>query len=276
MINGDFYKVSCVFAFYEGGSVVLLASAIESILCQTVAPSEIILVIDGPLSESKDSALKEMLRILENRNAIPIEIVRLPINGGPGVARDVGIRKANSRFVAVMDADDISVPERFELQINAFKEDSDLSVVGGTIMEDISGRLRTVPLSPDEIRKTIRIKCPINNMTVMIKRQAYLEVGGYPGKRTSEDYELWGRFVSKGYKIINLPNILVHANYSNGADLRRLGLKVFRDDLKTQQFLLTSRCLNHLEFFRNLVLYFVFRMSPRQLLSFYYRFFLRR
>lgn len=276
MINEDFFQVSCVLAFYEGGSVSLLASAVDSILCQTVTPSEIMLVIDGPLSQRKEFGLKEMLGKLENRNAIPIEIVRLPVNGGPGVARDIGIRKATSRFVAIMDADDISVPERFELQINAFKADPDLSVVGGIIMEDISGRLRRVPLSLNEIRKVIRVKCPLNNVTVMINRQDYLAVGGYPNKRTSEDYELWARFVSKGYKLMNLPNVLVYANYSSGADLRRLGFRVFKDDFRTQKFLLTSRCLSSLEFTRNFVLYFVFRMSPRRLLSFYYRFFLRR
>ena len=83
-----------------------------------------------------------------------------------------------------MDADDISVPERFEKQLTVFENDKKLSVVGGNISEFIDNTENTVgsrivPKKDAEIKEYIKKRCPMNQVTVMFKKTDVNNVGGY-------------------------------------------------------------------------------------------------
>ena len=227
---------------------------------QSLKPDNIIVICDG-------SGCEKIIEFIKDNYNSSVNIIYISYeeNRGPGFARDFAIRKSKSDLIAVMDSDDLSISTRFELQVNEFILNSDLSICGGFIEEldfnliSPKKSIRVVPTKHDDIQDKIKIKSPFNNVTVMFKRDSYLKSGGYPHKRTSEDYALWGRFLASEFitKNINMP--LVYVNFDHSLLERRSGLKIFMDDYTTQKELLSSRLISINIFIRNVLLYFIFR-----------------
>ena len=110
---------------YENDSPTFFKVAFDSIIKQTIVPSEVILVVDGPIPDP----LKDAIVIYEKRYDFLI-VIWLKENKGHGLARKIGVENCSFEIVALMDSDDISMPNRFEKQLNCLKEDSELSIVG--------------------------------------------------------------------------------------------------------------------------------------------------
>ena len=89
--------------------------AIDSLNAQTVKPSEIVLVVDGPVPKE----LNEIINDCEENEIY--KVFRLPQNTGHGNARRFGLEKCSNELVALMDADDICVPDRFEQELKIFQ-----------------------------------------------------------------------------------------------------------------------------------------------------------
>ncbi|BBG84330.1 glycosyl transferase [Aeromonas caviae] len=256
-------KFSVVIPIYSGVDYDLLLSAVNSVTSnQTIRPYEVLIVSDGKGTEDICHRLQRDIKYL-------LKFLSYDKNRGPGFARDFGIRNATCEYVAIMDADDISLSERFELQIDEFKRNPNLSLCGGYIREyDFSCQdrspcsIRTVPIKHQDICSAIGIKSPFNNVTVMFRKSSYILSGGYPAMRSSEDYYLWGSFISSGLEVMNIGSILVDVNFNIAAINRRRGLKYFYDDLKTQRHLYHSNCINLFRFVLNLIKYFCFRLMP--------------
>ena len=104
-------------------------------------------------------------------------------------------------------------------------------MIGGQIQEflnddtcDIVGK-RTVPLKYEEIREYAKYRSPINNPSIMFRKDVLHDIGGYPRLNVMEDYDLCVKFISKGFKIINLPEVLVDMRVDQGLYSRRGGIK---------------------------------------------------
>lgn len=221
--NYTMTSFSVLMSVYSGDDAGQLRSALESITFrQTRKPSEIILVVDGPIGD-------ELKRVIHNFD-FPINSVWLDENCGLGKALSIGLDHCKHNLVARMDSDDISVPERFEVQLYKFYNDPDLDVLGGQILEfsgdvkNVLGR-RIVPLSNQKIQKRSVYRNPMNHMTVMFKKDKVLSVGGYQDMRLYEDYYLWLRLISKNIKLENVKETLVFARAGNELLARRKGLK---------------------------------------------------
>lgn len=136
--------------------------AVRSIYNQTNAPNDIVLVVDGPVGDELKSAISEL------EQEIPVmNIIWLPINQGHATARQMGLEAARNELCAVMDADDIAVPNRFEMQLQAFEEHPDVTVVGGFINEFIRTTenvvgTRIVPEHDAEIKDYLKSRCPMS------------------------------------------------------------------------------------------------------------------
>ena len=117
---------------YKNDNITDFVNAVMSIYNQSIRPNEIILVIDGPVSKD----MYDTIRTLENNLSI-MKVLPLEQNMGHAVARQTGLEAANNDLCAIMDADDLSVPDRFEKQLKVFKEHQEISVVGGLINEFI-------------------------------------------------------------------------------------------------------------------------------------------
>lgn len=238
---------------------------------QSTKPNNVIIVCDGPGCSDVISYIKE-----NYDNSVNLIIYSYEDNKGPGFARDFAIRKSKSDLIAIMDSDDLSVPERFQLQINEFKNNAYLSLCGGFIEEydfnlnSLEKTIRVVPIEHEHIKKNIKIKSPFNNVTVMFKKDAYLISGGYPHKRSSEDYALWGRFISSGFITKNISKSLVSVNFDPSLLDRRSGFKFFVDDYSTQKELLLYGLITKNIFIRNFLLYYAFRFLPKKVIKILY------
>ena len=106
-----------------------LHSAINSLLHQTLLPSEIVIVEDGPLTD----ALYEVIQEFKNNHQDLFTIIRLPKNGGMGVAMDTGLKQCKYSWVARMDSDDLSRLDRFEKQVKYLQSHPGVDALGGWI-----------------------------------------------------------------------------------------------------------------------------------------------
>lgn len=235
-------KFSVSMNVYHGDDPVWFREAVDSVLNQTVRPDEIVLVVDGPVPE----ALEEIIAGCEKTD--PFVVVRLPENSGHGNARRIGLEKCSHGLVAIMDADDLCLPDRFEKQLAVFRDQPDVSAVGGQIAEfmdtvdNVIG-IRQVPLTDEDIRSYIKTRCPLNQVTVMLKKADVQAVGGFLDWFCNEDYYLWIRMYLAKMRFANVPDILV--NVRVGADMykRRGGFAYFKSEYRLQKYMRKHRVI---------------------------------
>lgn len=245
----DFSVSMCV---YGGDNPKWFCNALDSILNQSLPPTEIVLVVDGPVPETLNIAIN---KYREN----PIcKIYKLKENLGHGKARRIGLNKCRYKYVALMDADDISIHDRFKLQMDKFTEDASLDVVGGNISEFVDSPenivgCRIVPRTDKEIKDYMKHRCPMNQVTVMFKKDSVQKAGGYIDWYCEEDYYLWIRMYLKNMKFANCEEILV--NVRTGADQyqRRGGLKYFRSEVRLQRYMLGKGVIGFTTYFINVI-----------------------
>ena len=169
-------------------------------------------------------------------------MIHLPTNQGHGVARRKSLETCSHGLVALMDADDISVPNRFEKQLRAFMTNPKVDIVGGQIVEfaedpALTTGMRRVPLTDEELKKYLKKRCPFNQVSVMFKKETVEKAGGYQDWYCNEDYYLWARMVLKGAVFGNVPDTLVNVRTCNGMSARRGGWQYFKSETALQVFL---------------------------------------
>lgn len=227
---------------YHGDNPEWFGQAMESLLNQTVVPDEIVLVVDGPVGLELDAVIESY----EKLNMI--RIARLPENRGLGNARKVGMALCSHDLVAMMDADDLSVPERFEKQLAGFADNPGVSIVGGQIAEFIGSAesvvgIRTVSCTDEEIRVDLKKRCPFNHVSVMVRRRDIEKAGGYLDWYSNEDYYLWIRMYLEGLQFANVPEILVNVRVGEDMYRRRGGWKYFRSEAGLQNYMLRHKVI---------------------------------
>lgn len=232
-------KYSVLMSLYKKENPEYLRIAIDSMLNQTVAPDEIVLVEDGPLTDDLYAVLDEypMLHRVKNET-----------NLGLGLALNVGLKECRNELVARMDTDDISVPERCKLQLHFLNNNRDVSIVGGQIEEfieetsNVVGK-REVPTVDNELKEFMKKRCPFNHMSVMFRKSDVLEVGNYQDWFWNEDYYLWIRLALANKKFSNLSETLVKVRSGYDMYQRRGGLKYFESECNLQKYLLNNGCI---------------------------------
>lgn len=265
---------SVLLSVYEKENPDYLDKALGSIWDnQTKKPDQIVLVKDGTLTKELDDKISEWSRKLGGT----LTIAALPLNAGLGAALNEGLKHCRNDLVARMDSDDISLPDRFEKQIEYFVKNPDLALISGYISEfneqpgDISS-IRKVPLGYDKIVKRLKWRNAFNHMTVMYKKEAVLSVGAYNEKAAFfEDYDLWIRLLQAGYKADNIPEILVQVRIGNDMIGRRHGLSYIK---KEKYFLSLQRERNFLSGFEYGLLLLTrmpLRLTPRSILNNVYK-----
>lgn len=210
-------KYSVLMSLYKKENPEYLRIAIDSMLNQTVAPDEIVLVEDGPLTDDLYAVLDEypMLHRVKNE-----------INLGLGLALNVGLKECRNELVARMDTDDCSKPERCEKQLQRFLEKPYLAVVGSHIDEfigDISNVVsqRIVPTTSEEIYKFAKKRSAFNHPAVMYSKTAVLENNGYADLKRNQDVDLFGRMLFNGNKAENIDEALLWFRSSDKLAKRR-------------------------------------------------------
>lgn len=210
-------KYSVLMSLYKKENPEYLRIAIDSMLNQTVAPDEIVLVEDGTLTDELYAVLDDypMLHRVKNE-----------INLGLGLALNVGLKECRNELVARMDTDDCSKPERCEKQLQRFLEKPYLAIVGSHIDEFIGDTSnvvsqRIVPTTSEEIYKFAKKRSAFNHPAVMYSKTAVLENNGYADLKRNQDVDLFGRMQFKGYKAENIDEALLWFRSSDELAKRR-------------------------------------------------------
>lgn len=194
-------------------------------------------------------------------NVIDFRPIYLKKNQGHGNARRRGLCECREELVALMDSDDISVPFRFERQLQQFVKNPKLDIVGGQISEfigepDYITGIREVPLKDKHIKEFMRKRCPMNQVTVMFKKDAVEQSGGYIDWYCEEDYYLWARMALKGCRFSNVPETVVNVRVGDEMSARRGGMRYFKSEYRMQKFLYDKKLINAGQFAYNVLLRF--------------------
>lgn len=211
------HKYSVLMSLYKKEKPEYLRLALESMMHQTIAPDEIILVEDGPLTDELYAVLDEYPNLHRVKNET---------NLGLGLALNRGLRECRNELVARMDTDDISKPERCEKQLARFAEKPYLAIVGshidefvGTTSNVISQRI--VPTTSEAIYNYAKRRSAFNHPTVMYSKTAVLANDGYADLKRNQDVDLFGRMQFNGYKAENIDEALLWFRSSDELAKRR-------------------------------------------------------
>ena len=253
--------------------------SLESMLaCQSVKPTEVILVQDGPVPD----VLSILVSEYEKKYADIMHIIRLEKNRGLGNALRLGVENAKYELIARMDSDDICLPDRFEKQIAYMEAHPECDIVGGQMTEfigtpdSIVGR-REVPLTNEEIYEYMKSRCALNHVTVMFRKEAVLKAGNYQDWFWNEDYYLWVRMMMNHCVFANIPDVAV--NVRSGADqyARRGGKKYFDSEIGIKKLMLKNGLINRKEYSVNYIQRFIIQLLlPNSVRGWVYRKFARK
>ena len=270
---------SVLMSVYKSDNPSFFEEALNSVsTIQTVKPKQIVIVKDGPVDEKIDLIIKK----IENRNKnIEFTIISNKENKGLASALNDGIKSCKYEWIARMDADDISLSNRFEKQIHYLLNNPDVDVLGGCIAEfnNVPGDLkskRIVASNSEEIRKMAKKRTPMNHMTVMYRKKAVEDVGCYSvsfGKL--EDYKLWVDLINANYKLNNLEDIVLNARVGNGFLSRRSNKREIKDWDMLQKYLLEHHIVNKFEAIINRLNIRVFIYMPCWIKKIIYKVLLR-
>lgn len=211
-------KISVVMPAYNAEKHI--AEAIESILNQTFTDFELLIIDDASTDKTfeiaKDYADKDSR----------IKIIRNTENLNIGGSLNKGISEAKAEIIARMDADDISLPDRFQKQYDLLQSDPKIAVVGGDIIvleEDWSTHIRKYESDSDKMKKLLVRYMPFAHPATMYRKQPVVEAGMYdPKKSPSEDMNLWIRLGAK-YKFGSVPSpIFKYRMYSTSSSNKKL------------------------------------------------------
>lgn len=183
-----------------------LSKSIESILGQTFADFEFLLLDDG----STDGSLA-LLRQWEARDP-RIRVVESPVNLGVVASSNIIVSKASAPFIARMDADDVAHPDRLRRQVRILQDASEVTLVG-TLWDGINSEGRPVR-PPDRWRLAFRSKqAPFPHGSVMFRRTSFDEIGGYRQECAYwEDLDLYIRMQGEG-RVVAIPDTLYHYRF---------------------------------------------------------------
>lgn len=193
--------ISVIMPVYNGEKY--LKEAIESILSQIFRDFEFIIINDGSTDKT--------LEIIQSFSDPRIKLISQE-NKGIIYSLNRGITESRGKYIARMDADDISLPKRFEKQYKFLENNQEYGIIGATFLiinegNQIAG-VNAVLLDDEDLKKEIIVETTFGHGTVMMKKSILNVIGYYnPKALHAEDFDLWTRFAEKS-KMANLPEAL--------------------------------------------------------------------
>lgn len=267
---------SVLLSVYHKENPEFLQCSIDSICNQTLNPDEIVLVKDGPLTDSLERVIQESCKKYPNK----IIIVPLKKNNGLGIALNEGLKHCTHEIVARMDTDDIAKPERFEKELAILEKYHNIDVVGSWVDEFIDSpkniiATRKVPEAQKQIRQYSKFRTPVNHPSVVFRKKAVIAAGGYQDIKLYEDYDLWVRMMKNGALFYNIQESLLLFRITENTYKRRGGLKYATTEFNFIKKLHSTHYLSTFEFIVSILFHTIIRLIPNKLRAFAYKYLLR-
>ena len=265
-------SLSVLISVYAGERPRYLKDALYSIWeNQTYKPAQIVLVKDGPINAELESEIERyQLKLGEI-----LTVVGLEENVGLGKALNVGLEYCRHELVARMDTDDVSLPNRFEKQIEFMNGNPYISASSASIDEwdeELVTKInkRSLPSDPESVAAFAIRRSPLSHPVVIFRKSVIQSVGGYPELRKAQDYALWSLLITKGHRLANLPDTLLNMRSGNGLFARR-GFRYFQQEMKLLSYQREIGFLTNKNYVFNAVIKFFLRLSPNFIKNWAYK-----
>ena len=183
-----------------------LINATNSIIQQSYKNFDFLIVDDG-----SNSATKNILNQYSNLDS-RIHIITHHQNKGLIESLNNGLRISKTKWVARMDADDWSYPDRLEKQIRFLEKNPDVSVLGTEAiwMDNLKKIVKSNTFSHEDIVSSLPFYCCLIHPSVLLNRDNILKIGGYPQVYGAEDYALWAKICYEtNLKMHILPEVCI-------------------------------------------------------------------
>ncbi len=265
-------KFSVLMSIYHKEKTEYFNRTMQSIFDeQTIKPNEIILVLDGKLTDNMYSSIQYW----QEKIGTIFKTISLEKNVGLGDALNIGLKECSFELIARMDTDDICMNDRFEKQLKIF-ENSDVDICSSWVSEFDNDEneiisYRKVPELHDDIINYSKLRNPINHPAVMYKRSVIENVGSYKKMMWFEDYYLWCRLILNGTRFYNIQEPLVNMRAGYRQLERRGGLKYALEEYKFLLKIKEIKFLSFSQFIKSVIIRFISRILPKSILKNIYK-----
>lgn len=273
-INYPAYSV--LMSVYYKEKAEWLKVAINSMINQTVPPNEILLIQDGPITKELDKVINEYIL---NYPEI-FKTISLSKNIGLGLALKKGIEECTYEYIARMDTDDYSFPDRIKKQFDVMFL-QEVSLIGSNVIEFDKSytspiSIRVLPEKHEDIIKFSKKRTPIAHPSVLFKKSDVINCGNYADSYLTEDYDIFIKLLRYGIRSYNIQEPLVAMRIGKEFYYRRGGLLYLVNILKFNTLQFKNKWFNIFDFiirsFSNIIVCLV----PNIIRDYIYRVFLRR
>ncbi|RDH43160.1 glycosyltransferase [Zooshikella ganghwensis] len=254
-------RIAVLLTVYWNEDALKLENAIESVLNQHGVCVVCYLAIDGPVPKNIDQIL--------TKYSDKIRVLRFEENRGLAKRLNDLLDAIDIKafdFIARMDADDISTPDRFSKQVNYLNEHQDIDVLGTALVEigedGKKGFTKVLPACHEDLYYNFLFRCPVSHPTVMLRTRVFL--GGYRYNErflNTQDYELWMRLMADGFRFANLPDVCLRFSIGNGFYKRR-GIRKVKNEIYVKVRAMFKLNLFSIKALIFIVAFFIIRVSP--------------
>ena len=267
---------SVLISVYKKEKAEYLKRALQSVINQTLKPTEIVIVKDGPLTKELDDCIEDF----QKQNFKLFKILSFKEIRGLGLALRDGVKACKYEYIARMDRDDISKPDRFEKQFNYLQKHPETALLGTWITEfskyeNKPDTVTKLPYTHQEIIEFAKRRNPFRHVTVVFKKTAVIQSGNYRDFLWFEDYDLFVRMLQNGYIGANIPEYLVNVRADKDMFARRGGWQYLKQDYRFQKLLLKRKFIDKTDFIINITIRSIVRLIPNKLRSYFYKRILR-
>ncbi|MFC3198579.1 glycosyltransferase family 2 protein [Parapedobacter deserti] len=210
-----------------------IADAIQSVLDQSFQDFELIIYNDG----STDGTVNVVRKFSDSR----IRLIDNPVNQGLSHARQATLEAATGKYVAILDSDDVSLPDRLQKQYHFMEQHPQVMLCGGNALiideeSNKTGELLHQIYGHDELKVRFFFNNILVNSCVMFRREKALQLGGYRDRAPAEDYDLFVRLADQGaIYIFNEPLVYYRIHEANISQSKRDAAIAYLREIKDEQ-----------------------------------------
>lgn len=276
MQTTDTCSYSVLMSIYKNEKPAFLIQALDSMLNQTVSPSEIVMVKDGPLTRE----LEDVLSDYDSEHPDLFKFISYDENHGLGYALRQGMLACSNEIVARMDTDDVARSDRMEKQLAAIVDGLDM--VGSDVIEFVTSpddpvAATNLPKGINAIRAYSKRRNPFRHPSMTFKKSMVIEAGNYSSEFLYfEDWDLFNRMLACGCLADNLTDSLVAMRVSKDFYARRGGPQYLRYAKKFKQAQVKRGYFTKFDYISSYLPHAAVCLLPNSVRALIYRAFLRR